>query len=45
MINNINDLSQAKTWLAMYRHMKGYYHIGLVLGIIAIIILAVAFRC
>ena len=45
MIDNINDASQAKTWLAMYRHMKGYYHTGLLLGLVSIIILAIAFRC
>lgn len=45
MIDNINDVTQAKTWLVMYKHMKGYYHTGLLLGLISIIILAVAFRC
>jgi hypothetical protein len=45
MIDNINDVTQAKTWLVMYKHMKVYYHTGLLLGLISIIILAVAFRC
>ena len=45
MLNNITDINQAKIWLDMYKHMKGYYNVGLLLGLIAIIILAVAFRC
>ena len=45
MLDNITDPSQVKIWLNMYKHMKGYYHVGLLLGLIAIIILAVAFRC
>ena len=45
MLNNITDQSQVKIWLNMYKHMKIYYHTGLLLGLIAIIILAVAFRC
>ena len=45
MLDNITDPVQVKIWLDMYRNMKGYYHTGLLLGLIAIIILAVAFRC
>lgn len=45
MLDNITDIKQAKIWLDMYKHMKGYYHIGLLLGLIAVVILAVAFRC
>ena len=45
MLDNITDPSQVKIWLNMYKHMKGYYHVGLLVGLIAIIILAVAFRC
>ena len=45
MLDNITDPSQVKIWLNMYKHMQGYYHMGLLLGIIAIIVLAIAFRC
>jgi hypothetical protein len=36
---------QVKAWLSMYKHMSTYYHTGLLLGIIAVLILAFAFRC
>jgi hypothetical protein len=36
---------QVKAWLSMYKHMQIYYHTGLLLGIIAVLILAFAFRC
>ena len=39
------DPEQVKKWLDMYKSMQIYYHTGLLLGIIAILILAVAFRC
>jgi len=45
MLDNITDVNQAKIWLDMYKHMKGYYHVGLLLGLIAVVVLAVAFRC
>lgn len=45
MLDNITDADQAKIWLDMYKHMKGYYHFGLLLGLIAVVILAAAFRC
>lgn len=36
---------QVKAWLNMYKNMQNYYHVGLLLGVIAILVLAVAFRC
>lgn len=45
MLNHITDPEQIKAWLIMYTNMKQYYHMGLLLGIIAVIMLAVAFRC
>jgi len=45
MLNHISNEEQAKAWLIMYRSMQVYYHIGLVLGILAVGLLALAFRC
>ena len=45
MLNHIKDPEQVKAWLQMYREMSFNYHSGLVLGIIAVGILAFAFRC
>lgn len=44
MLNHLNE-EQAKTWLLMYRSMSYNYHMGIVLGIIAVGIFAFAFRC
>ena len=43
MLNYIKSPEQTKAWLLMYRGMQVYYHIGLVLGIIAVGIFAHAF--
>ena len=45
MLNHINDKDQVKAWLQMYREMSFNYHAGLALGILAVGILAFAFRC
>jgi uncharacterized membrane protein YkgB len=45
MLNYIKNPDEVKAWLQMYREMKYNYHMGLVLGIIAVGILAFAFRC
>jgi hypothetical protein len=45
MLNYIKSPEQTKSWLIMYRNMQYYYHIGFVLGIIAVGILGYAFRC
>lgn len=45
MLDNITTPEQTKAWLEMYKHMQLYYHLGLLLGVIAIGILAFAFKC
>lgn len=45
MLNHISNSEQVKAWLQMYREMSYNYHAGLVLGIIAVGVLAFAFRC
>jgi len=44
MLNHINNSKQSKAWLVMYRTMSYNYHLGIVLGIIAVGILGFAFR-
>lgn len=45
MLNHINNSEQTKAWLEMYREMQFNYHMGLVIGILGVGILAFAFRC
>jgi hypothetical protein len=45
MLNHMINQEEVKSWLLMYREMQYNYHMGLVLGIIAVGILAFAFRC
>ena len=45
MLNHTNNQDQVKAWLLMYREMSYNYHMGIALGIIAVGILAFAFRC
>jgi uncharacterized protein YacL len=45
MLEHINSPEQTKAWLAMYREMQYNYHFGFVIGIIAVGVLAFAFRC
>jgi hypothetical protein len=45
MLNHMNNQEEVKAWLLMYREMQFNYHSGMVLGIIAVGILAFAFRC
>lgn len=45
MLNHVNNSEQIKVWLMMYREMQYNYHMGLVIGIIGVGILAFAFRC
>jgi energy-coupling factor transporter transmembrane protein EcfT len=45
LLNHINSQEQTKAWLQMYKEMSYNYHAGLALGIIAVGILAFAFRC
>jgi hypothetical protein len=45
MLNHIDNQKETTAWLEMYRAMSYNYHAGLALGIIAVGILAFAFRC
>lgn len=45
MLQHINSPEQTKAWLVMYREMQYNYHFGFVVGIIAVGVLAFAFRC
>lgn len=45
MLSHMNNKKEIKSWLLMYREMQFNYHMGLALGIIAVGILAFAFRC
>ena len=45
MLDHINSPEQTKAWLTMYKAMQYYWHAGLVLGIVATMFLALAFRC
>jgi uncharacterized membrane protein YkgB len=45
MLNHLKTPEQNKAWLEMYRTMKYNYHLGFVFGIIAVGLLAFAFRC
>ena len=45
MLNHTNDAGQVKAWLQMYRERQYHYHLGFVFGLIAMGVLAFAFRC
>ena len=45
MLNYMSNQEEVKSWLLMYKEMQYNYHMGLVLGIIAVGILGFAFRC
>jgi uncharacterized protein YacL len=45
MLNHMGTQEEVKAWLQMYREMSFNYHAGLALGIVAVGILAFAFRC
>ena len=45
MLNHTSNQEEVKAWLLMYREMQFNYHMGLVLGVIAVGVLAFAFRC
>jgi hypothetical protein len=45
ILDHITNKEEVKAWLLMYREMQFNYHMGLVLGIIAVGIFAFAFRC
>lgn len=45
MLNHMDNKEQVKAWVLMYREMSYNYHAGLALGIIAVGVLAFAFKC
>ena len=45
MLNHIKTNEQNKIWLEMYRTMQFNYHMGFVIGIIAVGVFAFSFRC
>ena len=45
MLQYTGTQEEVKSWLLMYREMQFNYHMGLVLGILAVGVLAFAFRC
>jgi uncharacterized membrane protein YkgB len=45
MLNHLQNKEEVRAWLQMYREMQYNYHMGLVLGIIGVGVLAFAFRC
>ena len=45
MLNHTTNQDQVHAWLLMYRAMSYNYHLGIVLGIIAVGMFAFAFRC
>jgi len=45
MLNHMTSQQEVKGWLLMYREMQFNYHMGLVLGLVAMGIFAYAFRC
>lgn len=45
MLNHLKNQEEINAWLSMYKEMQFNYHMGLVFGIIAVGMLAFAFRC
>jgi hypothetical protein len=45
VLNHVGNQEEVKAWLQMYREMQYNYHAGLALGIVAVGVLAFAFRC
>ena len=45
MLKHINSPDQTRAWLAMYKEMQYNYHFGFVIGLVAVGVLAFAFRC
>ena len=45
MLNHINSPELVKSWLTMYKEMQYNYHLGFVIGILSVGVLAYAFRC
>lgn len=45
MLNYVKTPEETKAWLELYKELQKNYHIGLVIGLIGVGILAMAFRC
>lgn len=45
MVNHLNTQEEIQAWKGMYREMQYNYHMGLLLGIVGVGVLAFAFRC
>lgn len=45
MLTHLDTQEEKDAWLLMYREMQYNYHMGLVLGILGVGVLAFAFRC
>ena len=45
MLEHINSPEQTKAWLLMYKTMQYNYHFGFIVGLVAVGVLAYAFRC
>jgi uncharacterized membrane protein len=45
MLEHINSPEQTKAWLIMYKTMQKFYHTGMLLGLVAVGLMALAFRC
>ena len=45
LLNYVKTPEETKAWLQLYKELQKNYHIGLVIGLIAVGILAMAFRC
>ena len=45
MLEQINSPEQTRAWLTMYKTMQKFYHTGMLLGLVAVGMMALAFRC
>ena len=45
MLIHVKTPEETKAWLILYKELQTNYHIGLVLGLLAVGTIAVAFRC
>ena len=45
MLEHIKTEDQTKAWLKMYKGMQYNYHMGMLLGLVAVGVMAYAFRC
>ena len=45
MLEHIKTQEQTMAWLEMYKGMQYHYHVGMLIGLVAVGIFAFAFRC